>query len=361
MGKIKEEKLYQFPLEYLWEGLILKDNVYDKKGAVLLIPAGEEVTASVLAKLNNFGGEERYLMSGKESYELIMKEHRVDAGAEQSELEQKSGYTELKERIADLFANIKNQGSVSTDLAGFVAENVQKQIEEQTMSVILNCIDTPRPMDEQLQRHCLNVGLLNGMIARSMNLSEEVTYELIITGTLHDIGKTMVNPEILNAPRKLTEEEFEQIKMHPVYSYQILGNDVSERVKEGVLYHHEREQGTGYPDGLQENIPLYAKITAVSDVYDALVEKRCYKDARVPFDVLDEINFRMREGMDEEVIAVFVHLMMNHFRGKKVRMSDGSEGEVFYVPPNDMAHPIIKTGEDIRQVDEYWMCTKVIS
>lgn len=81
----------------------------------------------------------------------------------------------------------------------------------------------PRPVDEALQRHSLNVALLNGIMGQWLGLDETDVRNLILTGVLHDIGKTKIPEEILNAPRKLTQEEFEIMKRHPLYSFELLG------------------------------------------------------------------------------------------------------------------------------------------
>lgn len=357
----KKKTLYEFPVDYLWEGLVLEEDLYDQSGEVLLIPAGEEVTWKKLEHIISFGGKERYVMSGEKAYRMIMESRVVNPEDDQEQLERNSGYTKLKEQVNHLLEYAKQVHKVPMDLVDDVARDAIRTIEEQNMTVLLNCIDTPRPMDEQLQRHSLNVGLLNGIVAESLGMPPREVYELVIAGTLHDVGKTMIPDAILNAPRRLTPEEFEIMKRHAVYSYELLENDVNDVIKETVLYHHERSDGSGYPDGLMDDIPLYARITAVTDVYDALVEERVYKPARVPFDVLDGLRDGINQGLDEKILTVFIHYMARYLRGKKVRMTDGTVGEVFFVPPNDLSHPIIRVGQTIRQTDDYWQCMKVIS
>ncbi|MBE5900512.1 MAG: HD-GYP domain-containing protein [Lachnospiraceae bacterium] len=360
-SKKKKETLYQFPIEYLWDGLTLEENLYGKNGQTLLIPAGEMVTAKRLEQITSFGGEERYVLSGEKAYRKVMERQEVHPDDDQEKLELNSGYTRLKDQVNYLLETAKATKKIAFDLADNVAREAVRTIQEQNMTVLLNCIDTPRPMSEQLQRHSLNVGLLNGMVAQSLGMPPQDVYELVIAGTLHDIGKTMIPEEIMDAPRKLTPEEFEIMKAHAVYSYEMLGDEVNDTIKEAVLYHHERNDGSGYPDGLMDDIPLFARITAVTDVYDALVEERVYKPAKVPFDVLDSLRDGVNQGLDEKVLTAFTHYMARYLRGKQVRMTDGSVGEVYFVPPNDMSHPVIKVGEDIRQIDEYWQCLKVIS
>ena len=104
-------------------------------------------------------------------------------------------------------------------------------------------------------------------------------------GLLHDVGKIGVPDEVINKPGQLTEEEFDQIKKHPVIGYQILSN-IKEMpsLSTGARWHHERYDGTGYPDGLVGNeIPEAARIIAVADAYDAMTSNRSYRD-QIPQD-----------------------------------------------------------------------------
>lgn len=151
-------------------------------------------------------------------------------------------------------------------------------------------------MDENLQRHSLNVAFTNGVIGQWLKLPEPVIKKLVCAGLVHDIGKTKIPEEILNAPRRLTEEEFEIIKAHPVYSYELLWDNVDEDIRLAARHHHERLDGKGYPDQIAgDEISLLARITAISDVYDAMISQRSYKESMIPFDVLEKFkraNFR---------------------------------------------------------------------
>ena len=360
--QVTTESIKKVPVEYLWEGLTLEENVYNQDGSVLLVPAGQAISAKILDRLMGFTDDKRFIMTGERAYAAIMKEHKGRLPQDQQELEKQCGYTGLKNQVTHLIKNAKEQGVIEPEHAETVVTDALHRVGDQELSAIINCIDTPRPVDEALERHCLNVALLNAMIAKSMGLPQIETRQLILTGTLHDIGKTKIPEEILNAPRRLTDEEFAIVKKHPVYSYQLLGSQIEEAVKEGVLYHHERTDGSGYPGNLTVDIPLYARITAISDVYEALVAKRSYKEARVPFDVLANLCGSMGEGLDEQILAVFAKEMIHHFKEKEVLLSDGSSGWGFFVPPNDMSHPVIRLADDsIRQTDAEWYCQKILS
>ena len=133
-------------------------------------------------------------------------------------------------------------------------------------------------LDPITKRHCMNVGNLTGRICQYLNLNNEFTVYAIVSGYLHDIGKSRVPYEILSKPARLTDEEFEIIKKHTTYGYEICMKDVNLRpYAEGALYHHEALNGKGYPNGLSEkDIPIVARIIRVADEYDALTTKRHY-------------------------------------------------------------------------------------
>ena len=174
---------------------------------------------------------------------------------------------------------------------------------------------------------------------------------------MHDIGKTKVPEEILNAPRRLTEEEFEIIKAHPVYSYELLWDNVDEDIRLAARHHHERLDGKGYPDQIAgDEISLLARITAISDVYDAMISQRSYKESMIPFDVLEKFKKGEFPGLDERLVDLFVKNMVANYRDVKVQMSDGRIGVVRYIPPNDLNHPIINCNHDVSQTDDKWYC-----
>lgn len=136
-----------------------------------------------------------------------------------------------------------------------------------------------------------------------------------VAATLHDIGKVGIPDEILNKPGRLTDEEYEKIKAHTVIGHQILentssdkiSNDVLEYAKEITLHHHEKYDGTGYPDGLKgENIQLISRLMAIIDVYDALVNDRIYKKA-IPYEDAEKyIISESGKAFDPKVTNVFM-------------------------------------------------------
>ena len=138
-----------------------------------------------------------------------------------------------------------------------------------------------------------------------------------VAATLHDIGKVAIPDDVLNKPGRLTNEEFDKIKEHTIIGHKILENtnsenltdDILEYAKEITLHHHEKYDGSGYPDGLkEEEINIISRIMSVIDVYDALVNKRIYKDA-MPYNEVEEYIISQSEKIfDPKVVNVFINV-----------------------------------------------------
>lgn len=347
------------PFEYLWAGMQLSDDLYNYNGKVLLIPKGEILTENRINQLEKYDPDNRFF-TVKEDADQDMWDGNI-GNLQQKMVEDQSGYTELKRSLNAILGMAHRLKSISNAAVELTVNDIFGKMQSMNSEVIFQCIDVPRQMDEDLQRHLLNVALLNGLMGEWLELPDEEIRLLVMAGVLHDIGKTRISETILNAPRKLTEEETGEMKIHPVYSYEMLGPEVDRRVKAAVRYHHEKVDGSGYPDRIKgEAIPLYARITSISDIYDAMVSERSYKKAKIPFDILERLRENKFEGLDRRLTEIFIRNMRKQFLEKKVQMSDGRSGIVKYIPPNDMEHPIIQVDKEIRQSDDDWYCVRIV-
>jgi putative two-component system response regulator len=165
----------------------------------------------------------------------------------------------------------------------------------QTQDVTIQCIASlAETRDNETGNHILRTRSYMELLSSSMaqtklfanKLNEDLMSQIVKSAPLHDIGKVGIPDSILLKPGKLTQEEFEVMKLHTIYGGDALdqaekrlgGNSFLQVAREIAYYHHERWDGTGYPNGLsEEEIPLCGRIMAVADVYDALISKRCYK------------------------------------------------------------------------------------
>ena len=348
----KKRRLQTLPAEFLWDGLVLKDDIFNYTGAVLLLPKGETITRSRLNKLMGFYGDNKNIMVYEETYLEIMTDEHTSPEARQKMMENHVGYARLQRDIGDLFGRRDYDAWLNREKLAPLIREVSSRLENFDPVTILSCINFPRPMDEGLQRHSLNVALLNGMQAEWLELPPDDVNTLVLAGLVHDIGKTMIPEEILNAPRRLTDEELVVMRNHPVYSDELLSGKFDDNVRLAARY----------PDGIAgEQVGFCTRITAISDIYDAMVSARSYKGARLPLDVFDMLYREEFDGLDRSLVITFLKNMRERYTNRQVIMSDGRRGEILYIPFNDAEHPIIRQGEEVRQTDEDWYCKEILA
>ena len=181
-----------------------------------------------------------------------------------------------------------------------------------TLETIAGAIDA---RDEYTGGHSERVGLYAGILAREIadkyGLSEEDTLRIHYIGLIHDIGKIGVADNVLNKSGKLTDEEFSLMKRHTEIGYEImrsLGSEI-EGILDGIRFHHERYDGSGYPDGLAgEDIPLVARILALADSFDAMTSNRVYRKRLTDEEVRSELVNCAGTQFDPDLSKVFVEL-----------------------------------------------------
>jgi HD-GYP domain-containing protein (c-di-GMP phosphodiesterase class II) len=182
---------------------------------------------------------------------------------------------------------------------------------------------------------------------------------LILVGLVHDCGKVAIPPQVLNAPRKLTAAEFEVIKMHTVFGYDML-TDFPENIRLGVRGHHEKHGSGGYPDNISENfIPLLAKVTAVSDIYDAMVSKRSYKAHENPFHIVKWIKKLRGSALEASIVDTFIKNMPNEMLGKTTLLSNGETGIIHELDYEDLEHPYISMGGLVFKSNKNLHCVQM--
>lgn len=214
---------------------------------------------------------------------------------------------------------------------------------------IVNVLNELREAGEYTYTHSINVSFISMMIGKWMNCSERTIKHLIQAGLLHDIGKYKVPQEIIMKPGKLTQAEFEQVKKHPLHAYSMLRGitTIHEDVLYGVLMHHEREDGTGYPTGVKsDKINIIAKILAVADIYDAMTSERIYRKRQSPFEVFRLMQNDSYGKLHPLVLDTFINHMSMYYIGMEVRLSNGAVGEVVFINPRHISQPIVKVGDE---------------
>ncbi|HSV54054.1 MAG TPA: HD-GYP domain-containing protein [Burkholderiaceae bacterium] len=213
--------------------------------------------------------------------------------------------------------------------------------------------------DEYTYMHSVAVCALMVALARQLGLDEDQTRLAGIAGLLHDLGKMAMPLTILNKPGKLTDEEFTVIRNHPVEGYRMLlvSSKVDDAVLDAVLHHHEKSDGSGYPQGLKaEQISLFARMAAVCDVYDAITSNRPYKAGWDPADSLRKMAEWASGHFDVSIFQAFVKSIGIYPVGSLLRLSSGRLGVVIEQGEKSLMTPRVKvfysTHSDLRIVPE---------
>lgn len=193
-----------------------------------------------------------------------------------------------------------------------------EKIIEQTMQTIVNFIEAKDPYTKG---HSLRVAQYSKILAGRMGFSEAECKGFYYIALMHDCGKLYIPDEILTKPGKLTEEEYEIMKKHTIFGEELLRDfTVIEDIGMGALCHHERYDGSGYPNGLAgEDIPVIARIICISDAFDAMNSRRCYRNNLTADIIFDELKKNRGKQFDPDIVDHLLELIESGV----IAMADG--------------------------------------
>lgn len=199
-----------------------------------------------------------------------------------------------------------------------IAENMmyrKKLVEgkQARMKAVESILNTLTSQFAHEKTHSAKVGRLAKAMGKAMDLDEYSVQKLELAGLYHDIGKIGVSSDIILAPRKLTDVELDMIKAHTRYGYQILRSaDEYAHIADEALHHHERYDGSGYPDGLKgDDIPLFSRIIAVADAFAAMTTEKPYQAKKSLADAVQELKACANHQFDPEIVAVFLEKVLS--------------------------------------------------
>ncbi|MGM0641071.1 MAG: HD domain-containing phosphohydrolase [Thermotogota bacterium] len=189
-------------------------------------------------------------------------------------------------------------------------QNLDSKYKEDMIKSIINLVEIH---DNYTKGHSSNVSKLAIKFSKILNLEREKQYQIYWAALIHDMGKIVIPFDILNKPSKLTEEEFQQIKKHPDYAYNVLKDiDTMREIALYIKHHHERIDGKGYPDKLKgDEIPFESKIICICDAWDAMTSKRSYKRPLTKEQAIQEISKNMGTQFDKDLAEIFLKYVIN--------------------------------------------------
>jgi len=315
-------------------GDILAKDVINE-GGIIVVGHNTELNEFIISKMKKIGIETLwiYRAASKKNMQVnnnkyvstILGSDKESIIGVKAEIVALAGYKQLKYGVVRQLTDVMCENSISTDC-------------------LMEYIHELYIYDNYTYSHSIHVAFYALLIGKWIHMSDCEILEVMQAGLLHDIGKVKIPKEILNKKCKLTDTEFVIIKQHSSIGYELLENSdmVSDSVKEAVLTHHERIDGSGYPAALTGiNIGKYAKIIAVADVYDAMTSNRPYKRGVTPFEAFDMFTTMGTSTFEPSIVIPFLLNISSHLIGAKVKLSNGETGEVVYIPSNNLGKPII--------------------
>lgn len=258
-------------------------------------------------------------------------------------------FFEFKKLMEDF---LKTRTPIDSDKLFAIVEEITSPFRHSKITILdmLTVLETAEA--DFLYTHSINVALICNYTAKWFRLDEEDAKALVLCGFFYDIGKFMIPQDILLKQGRLTDDEFKMIKNHTVIGYKLLQPfDIDERIKLCSLMHHERIDGTGYPQKLvDEQIDQFAKITAILDSYEAMTSYRSYRAPLCPFTVIEIFEKDGYGKYDTGYYMTFLERMVEEYIGKEVELSDGTVCVVVLINKQKYSRPMVKT-QDGNYID----------
>lgn len=206
-----------------------------------------------------------------------------------------------------------------------------------------------KTQDDYTFQHCVGVCALLTAFGKTLGLSRQALTDLAVGGLMHDVGKMRVPPEVLNKPGKLSEAEFAEIRLHVEHGYEVVKEApwVSKVALQVILQHHERYDGTGYPNRLKgAEISPVGQMAAIVDVYDALTAERVYHRGITPVEALRKLQEWSHFHFNRELVGHFIRSVGIYPVRTLVRLDSGLLGIVVEQNPEDLLRPVLMIAFD---------------
>lgn len=248
-----------------------------------------------------------------------------------------------KEAVVSMFNEARMGKAINAEAAKSLVDDIVMSVNRNESALI--SLVRLKGRDEYTYLHSVAVCALMVALARELELSGQQIRQAGLGGLLHDIGKKVIPLEVLNKPGALNEREFDIVRQHPRAGYEILQRSpgVDEVALDICLHHHEKMDGTGYPEGLKgEQISLFARMGAVCDVYDAVTSNRPYKSGWEPGVSLQRMARWSGNHFDDAVFKAFVKSVGIYPIGSMVMLKSGKLAVVIDQTPSSLLEPIIK-------------------
>lgn len=320
-------------------GSIIAQDVYGTDG-VLLIKKGTPFREHYTPRFKEAGVQEISIEENGEMSTDTINAIRKSLNIQDviHEKTRSHAYNQIKKTMM----KFKSVSRSDIQKIGQIVEDMIEQLLDQKDFVF--ALSQLRSVDDYTYQHSVNVGVLALIIGIDLSLDKDQLRHLGTGAILHDIGKIMISEDLIKKPSKLTIAEFSEVKKHTLYGYEILmQTNIAEEAAQIALHHHEKYDGTGYCWGLRNtNIPLFARIVAVADVYDAMSNDRVYKRRTLPDQVFREITHLGDKHFDAHIMETFAKHINIYPTGTGIVLNSGHRGIVLHQNKLYPESPIVR-------------------
>ncbi|SHH63938.1 HDIG domain-containing protein [Caloranaerobacter azorensis DSM 13643] len=319
-------------------GMVLVEDIEDLNTGNILLKSGTVLNKKNILHLKNMN------INYLNVLEITGEIKEVNQDKQKSFIDK---YDNLAKKTKKVLKDVKLGKKI---IISEISDEVNDIIDEITSSNnILSRLRQIEESDDYTFQHSLTVCMLSIMLGKWLGYTWRELKQLALSGLFHDIGKLRVSRDIIEKPSRLNEMEFNIVKKHTIFGYNILMETVgiSQNTALGALQHHEREDGSGYPLRLKsDKIHEFGKIIAVCDIFNAMTSKRIYEDKKSPFKVAELISENRFGVLDARISTVFLDNISKFYVGNLVKLSNGVIGEIVYVNKNIPTRPVVRVEDD---------------
>lgn len=333
------------PVNCIRDGMISARKILGRNGE-LLLNQGTVIHVSYIKRLSELG------------YSGIYVEDKLSEDIDVTEIISQDLRFKTVRTLKTTYSTLESGEDITEKRMKDINLLIDSIVEEvlSTKGLMINMMDL-KLFDDYTFYHSVNVTVLSVTLGIGLNLNKDQLYKLALAALLHDIGKVFIPRDILNKPGKLTDFEFETMKGHSYKGYQYLKDHFEIPVVSyiGILQHHERYDGTGYPLNTKgKQISLFGRLIAITDIYDALTSNRPYRNALSPSEAVEYVMGAGGTVIDPEVARCFMQNVAPYPVGICVRLSNNAEGLVVENYKDCCMRPKVKViRQDERDIPPY--------
>lgn len=340
-----ERKIIELKVPFLVSGMELASDVCSSHGNIL-VNQGTIITQAIIKKLETWNVEKASVIA------------EIAAAPIEEPLIKKflTSYNQSVSVVHEAFDTIRETREIPLETFQKTATDLAQNAIH-TGNIIDRLYDLP-PSDDYTFHHSVNVSIIAALLASWLKYPVESIRAISLTGLLHDVGKSLLPPELLNKPYKLSRENYEKYKQHTILGYDLINKvpGIAQSIKLGITDHHEREDGSGYPRQLKSSeIHTYAKIIAVADQYDeALTINKVSKNIS-PYGSIEKLRDELHR-LDAKVCLTFINHMINFLSGNLVMLTNGAKGRVVFLNHDSPCRSVVQLEDgtimDLRENTE---------